>query len=92
MEQIEAEFNPDFITRILSRIDYPALVSTAFSLGIAQLPPNLEDEPSVETLQVLHKVLMENKVSQGILVCPGCAREYPITDSIPNMLLNETEV
>jgi multifunctional methyltransferase subunit TRM112 len=29
---------------------------------------------------------------EGALVCPNCARRYPIKNGIPNMLLNEDEV
>ena len=31
-------------------------------------------------------------IMEGALVCPNCARRYPIKNGIPNMLLNEDEV
>lgn len=31
-------------------------------------------------------------VQEGALVCRKCSRQYPITQGIPNMLLNEHEV
>lgn len=35
---------------------------------------------------------MDIHVTEGALVCPNCARRYPIKNGIPNMLLNEDEV
>ena len=29
---------------------------------------------------------------EGKLICPNCGREYPITNGIPNMILNENEL
>jgi len=35
---------------------------------------------------------MDVHVTEGALICPNCARRYPIKNSIPNMLLREDEV
>jgi multifunctional methyltransferase subunit TRM112 len=43
-------------------------------------------------LQKLHHVLLEVEVQEGSLVCPETGRRFPISDGIPNMLLNEDEV
>ena len=40
----------------------------------------------------LHLILVSRQVTEGALECPACERVYPITNGIPNMLLNETEV
>jgi multifunctional methyltransferase subunit TRM112 len=32
------------------------------------------------------------EVVEGALVCPDTQRRFPITDGIPNMLLNDDEV
>ena len=43
-------------------------------------------------MQALHCVLLELHVLEGSLVCPESGRVFPISDGIPNMLLNEDEV
>lgn len=45
-----------------------------------------------EFLQRLHHVLMEVDVTEGTLVCPETGRQFPISNGIPNMLLEENEV
>jgi multifunctional methyltransferase subunit TRM112 len=77
---------------MMDRIDWPALVSTSHALGIAILPESKPDSPDEALLKQLHHVLLESRVLNGKLVCPGCERVYPIIDSIPNMLLTEDEV
>ncbi|KAJ3311648.1 hypothetical protein HDV04_003912 [Boothiomyces sp. JEL0838] len=84
IEKLEAEFTPEFVERLLSRIDFPALQSTCISLGI-----QLENE---ENLELLHDVLLKTKIKEGEMVCRGCGHVYPIKDGIPNMLLNDDEV
>ncbi|KAI9201822.1 uncharacterized protein BJ171DRAFT_196133 [Polychytrium aggregatum] len=93
LEQIEAEFNPEFIARLLPKIDYPALVATTFSLGIDLLPQNPPaDDVSEEFLRRLHQVLLEIRVKEGRMVCNGCGHVFPIKDTVPNMLLQDNEV
>ena len=36
--------------------------------------------------------LLQVEVKEGFLVCPETGRQFPITNGIPNMLLNEEEV
>ena len=45
-----------------------------------------------EFLQKLHHVLLEIDIVEGNLECPETGRIFPITEGIPNMLLNEDEV
>ena len=63
LELIEVETNPIFIKGFLPKIDWPALVKTARSLGDNTLPDNgpdvsqpLEDDALIQTL---HHVLLE---------------------------------
>jgi len=35
---------------------------------------------------------LQVEVKEGYLVCPETGRQFPITNGIPNMLLNEDEV
>ena len=91
----ESEFNPDFIRAMLSKLEYSALVETAQSLDVNLLPPcfdittDLQDE---NFLKAVHDTISDFHVLEGSLVCPSCAREFPITKGIPNMLLTPDEV
>ncbi|KAF0306800.1 Multifunctional methyltransferase subunit TRM112-like protein [Amphibalanus amphitrite] len=49
-------------------------------------------ETNEEFLKKAHHVLLEVEVMNGSLVCPETGRKFPVTDGIPNMLLNEDEV
>lgn len=66
-----------------------------FQLGTdSELPaviPNIYAEDT-EFLQKLHHVLLEVDIVEGNLECPETGRIFPITEGIPNMLLNEDEV
>ncbi|KAI8831755.1 hypothetical protein BJ741DRAFT_616003 [Chytriomyces cf. hyalinus JEL632] len=92
MEQVEVEFNEDFCRRLINKIDWPAFVQTAFALGLDQLPATLPEDLNEEFLQRIHKLALETKLKAGRMVCNGCKHVYLITDGIPNMLLQETEV
>ena len=43
-------------------------------------------------LKQAHHALMEIEVVTGSLKCPSSGRVFPISEGIPNMLLNEDEV
>lgn len=89
------EFNREFINRILPRLDWPTIKSAAESVGVADIPAELNSEtaPSdTDLLQKIHHLLLEIDVIEGQLACPETGRIFPITQGIPNMLLNEDEV
>ncbi|XP_059094428.1 multifunctional methyltransferase subunit TRM112-like protein [Tigriopus californicus] len=91
----EVEFNPDFIARIIPKLDWPEVCRAAQELNqLGDLPSKLVDdyENNHEFLKLAHHVLLEVEVINGDLVCPETGRKFPITDGIPNMLLNEDEV
>jgi multifunctional methyltransferase subunit TRM112 len=90
----ESEMNPDFLVRMLSKIDWTVLRGTALQLGITTLPETVPDQPDEDEafLQALHHVLMETRVVNGKLICDGCGHIYRIKDGIANMLLSEHEV
>eukprot|EP01137_Pigoraptor_chileana_P034724 Opistho-2@27699 len=87
----EAELNPDFIRHIIGKLDWAALVATAKSLDIS-VPESLPESPDDEALEGIHNVIIETHLKAGRLVCNGCGRVYPVSNGIPNMLLNEDEV
>jgi len=92
VELREAEFNPDFLTGFMPKIEWKALVDTARQLGDTSLPleqPEMHDD---DFLKSLHHVLFEIHIEEGIMICPNCKHNYPISNGIPNMLLAEYEI
>lgn len=45
-----------------------------------------------ELAKKLHSVLLEVEILEGDLVCPETGRKFPISNGIPNMLVNEDEI
>ncbi|CAI8055529.1 Multifunctional methyltransferase subunit TRM112-like protein [Geodia barretti] len=95
VEVRQIDFNPNFITRMIPRIDWSVLRAAAENLGHGQgLPesPPEEYESQEDFLKSAHHVLMEVEVLEGDLECPESGRKFPVTEGIPNMLLREDEV
>jgi len=90
-EQRETEYNEKFIKHMLVKLDWPAIVQASKDLNF-QVPETLPEEKDEAFYRILHSVLNELHIIEGILVCPNCNREYPIDKGIPNMLLSEEEV
>lgn len=92
-EEKNVAFNGEFLTRILPRLDWNTVYTVAEQVGVDGLPKELSDQEasSEEILQKLHHVLLEIDIIEGNLKCPETGRLFPITDGIPNMLLNEFE-
>ncbi|XP_029918651.1 multifunctional methyltransferase subunit TRM112-like protein [Myripristis murdjan] len=91
----EVEFNPEFVSRMIPKLEWSALVQAAEGLGhLHELPAELtpDYEKNEEFLKKAHRVLLEVEVIEGCLQCPESGREFPISRGIPNMLLNEDEV
>ncbi|XP_060520466.1 multifunctional methyltransferase subunit TRM112-like protein [Cylas formicarius] len=91
----EVDFNPDFVSRIIPKVDWPVLYNAAESIGqVEDLPKELSEnyENDHNFLKKAHRVLLEVDVIDGELVCPESGRKFPISNGIPNMLLNEDEI
>ncbi|XP_050481529.1 multifunctional methyltransferase subunit TRM112-like protein isoform X1 [Bombus huntii] len=91
----EVDFNPEFIARIIPKLDWATLWKAAESIGhVGELPQTLiqDFETNEEFLKMVHHILLEVEVINGDLLCPESGRKFPINDGIPNMLLNEDEV
>ncbi|XP_061644039.1 multifunctional methyltransferase subunit TRM112-like protein [Phyllopteryx taeniolatus] len=91
----EVDFNAQFVSRMIPKLDWSALLQAADELGQRQdLPSELmtDFESNEEFLKNVHRVLLEVEVIEGCLQCPESGREFPISKGIPNMLLNEDEV
>ncbi|XP_032520441.1 multifunctional methyltransferase subunit TRM112-like protein [Danaus plexippus] len=91
----EVDFNPEFVTRIIPKLDWEVLWKAAQSIGHGDgLPQVIQPkyEEDSEFLKKAHRVLLEVEVEEGYLTCPESGRQFPITKGIPNMLLTEAEV
>ena len=62
-------------------------------MGISTLPPSLTDNLAQDPafLRALYHILMNIHLVKGMLTCPVTGREFPVTDGIPNMILEEEE-
>ncbi|CAH1784752.1 unnamed protein product [Owenia fusiformis] len=89
----EREFNPDFIGRMIPRLEWPAVVEGAKMLGQDAVPEEVPSdyETNEEFLKQAHRLLLEVTVQEGNLICPESGRKFPITNGIANMLLKEDE-
>lgn len=94
-KEVSVDFNPEFVCRMLPKLDWDALYQAAQTLGCAEgIPKALASnyEQDQEFLKRVHHILFEVEIVAGELVCPETGRKFPITNGIPNMLLNEDEV
>ncbi|XP_006861040.1 PREDICTED: tRNA methyltransferase 112 homolog [Chrysochloris asiatica] len=87
------EFNPDFVVRMIPKVEWAALLEAADTLHLAEVPkgPIEGYERDEDFLRKMHHVLLEVDVLEGTLQCPESGRIFPISRGIPNMLLNEEE-
>jgi multifunctional methyltransferase subunit TRM112 len=53
------------------------------------LTVELADDSSF--LQALYHILMNVHLIKGMLTCPVTGKEFPVTDGIPKMMLEEEE-
>lgn len=91
----EVEFNPQFVSRMIPKLEWSALIQAAEELGHRQdLPDELVPDynGNEEFLKKVHRALLEVEVMEGCLKCPESGREFPISRGIPNMLLNEDDL
>ncbi|XP_077965819.1 multifunctional methyltransferase subunit TRM112-like protein [Styela clava] len=95
VKEEEVEFNPEFVVRMIPRIEWTALLKAVEMLGKTGILPNdpAEDyENDEDFLKKVHHAIMEIEVTTGHLKCPESGRKFPIANGIPNMLLNENDV
>ncbi|XP_008505088.2 multifunctional methyltransferase subunit TRM112-like protein isoform X2 [Equus przewalskii] len=87
------EFNPDFVARMIPKVEWAALLEAADTLHLAEVPrePIQGYERDEEFLRKMHHVLLEVDVLEGTLQCPESGRVFPISRGIPNMLLSDEE-
>lgn len=95
--EVEAEYNAEFLTKLLPRLDWPTMCAGADMVGSKnELPAELNEQHTSGAdeafLKKLHHILLEIDILEGHLECPETGRQFPISNGIPNMLLNEDEV
>ena len=89
VEHVEAEYDEHLARRMLTKINLAAVHSAITDL---KLNISVSDSEDDSNLRLIHHVLFEVHVIEGILICPESGRRFPIKDGIPNMLLHEDEV
>ena len=94
MKQESSEFNPELIKNVLPKLNWSVLKQSANELQLADLPNELPSDyaSDVAFLQSVHDLIMDIHILQGFLLCPNCARKYPIINGVPNMILKDDEV
>ena len=92
-DAFECDFSAENVKSMISRLEYPALLSALNDISYNHsLPEKLPESLDDDLIKQLHHILFEVEVMEGCLVCPESGREFPITRGIPNMLLTEEEV
>ncbi|XP_068227472.1 multifunctional methyltransferase subunit TRM112-like protein [Palaemon carinicauda] len=95
VRNVDIDFDREFISRMIPKLDWNALKFAAQCVGHQEdLPETLPEgyESDDDLLKKLHHILLEVEVINGCLECPETHRKFPISNGIPNMLLNEDEV
>ncbi|GAB9465769.1 hypothetical protein Gpo141_00003162 [Globisporangium polare] len=93
----ETVFSKPFMLHIMKTIDYAALCETTKELShpdVPILPDTIPEDLTNEDelLKLIHRVIFDTNIVEGELVCNNCARSYPITHAVPNMLLEDDEM
>jgi multifunctional methyltransferase subunit TRM112 len=82
-----------FVKGIIGMLDWGILVQGASEMGLTTLPETLTDEMvnDHEFLRALYHVLMNVHLMKGVLTCPDTGREFPVTNSIVDFTMEESE-
>ena len=82
-----------FARHILPVLDWDSLLLAAKTIGLSSLPPTVTTELAEDEgfLRALYHVLMNVHLVDGMLTCEVTGREFPVTDGIVNMMLEEDE-
>eukprot|EP00584_Thalassiosira_punctigera_P019379 CAMPEP_0172554134 /NCGR_PEP_ID=MMETSP1067-20121228/53329_1 /TAXON_ID=265564 ORGANISM="Thalassiosira punctigera, Strain Tpunct2005C2" /NCGR_SAMPLE_ID=MMETSP1067 /ASSEMBLY_ACC=CAM_ASM_000444 /LENGTH=135 /DNA_ID=CAMNT_0013342451 /DNA_START=134 /DNA_END=544 /DNA_ORIENTATION=+ len=83
----------EFAKRTLPILDWESLLQGARAMGLDSLPPGVTPELAGDEgfLRALYHVLMNVHLVDGMLTCGETGREFPVTDGIVNMMLEESE-
>lgn len=83
----------EFAKHTLPILHWESLVLAAKALGLDSLPSEVTKELAEDDdfLRALYHVLMNVHLINGMLTCSETGREFPVTDGIVNMMLEESE-
>jgi|Transcript_18771 multifunctional methyltransferase subunit TRM112 len=83
----------EFVKNTLPTLNWDGLLEGAKSMGLDSLPPVVTPELAQDEgfLRALYHVLMDVHLVNGMLTCQETGREFPVTDGIVNMMLEESE-
>mmetsp|Transcript_7361 Transcript_7361/g.14500 ORF Transcript_7361/g.14500 Transcript_7361/m.14500 type:complete len:124 (-) Transcript_7361:367-738(-) len=91
---VNADYDPDFLVRMVPKLNWPAFLQGAKQMGLKPQLPN-EVTPDMlnndDFLQKFHHCLMEVCLIEGTLICPSTGRRFKVSKGIPNLLLNDDE-
>nr|CAD7399667.1 unnamed protein product [Timema cristinae] len=93
----EIDFNPEFLVRIIPKLDWSAFYKAAESHTNNIRSKHLLLANALVVLSLTAEdgeieVRISVEVIDGELICPESGRKFPINEGIPNMLLNEDEL
>ncbi|CAI5725987.1 unnamed protein product [Hyaloperonospora brassicae] len=95
---LETQYSKKFMLHIMRSIDYSALCYTTKELNHPDVPI-LPEQISIDDLaeqedllKLIHRVLFDTNIVEGELLCRNCGRSYPVSNAVPNMLLEEDEL
>ncbi|KAL3761537.1 hypothetical protein ACHAW5_003085 [Stephanodiscus triporus] len=83
----------EFARHVLPVLDWDSLLRAASALGLTSLPESVSTELAEDEgfLRALYHVLMNVHLVDGMLTCEVTGKEFPVTDGIVNMMLEEHE-
>mmetsp|Transcript_40474 Transcript_40474/g.84695 ORF Transcript_40474/g.84695 Transcript_40474/m.84695 type:complete len:134 (-) Transcript_40474:474-875(-) len=83
----------EFTKHTLPILNWNSLLQGASAMGLDSLPPSVTPELANDEgfLRALYHVLMNVHLVNGMLTCSETGREFPVTDGIVNMMLEEEE-
>ena len=83
----------EFAKHTLPILNWKSLIQGANAMGLDSLPPSVTPELANDEgfLRALYHVLMNVHLINGMLTCSETGREFPVTDGIVNMMMEESE-
>ncbi|CAD5226088.1 unnamed protein product [Bursaphelenchus xylophilus] len=94
-EKKEFEFDPVMMVKLLPKMQYPVLLSTAQNIGIdvsglpSQLPDNWKEDH--DFLKKAAELALGYEIIDGELECPESGKVFKIKEGIPNMLIDRED-
>eukprot|EP00744_Colponema_vietnamica_P017215 GILI01024173.1.p1 GENE.GILI01024173.1~~GILI01024173.1.p1 ORF type:complete len:125 (+),score=18.27 GILI01024173.1:59-433(+) len=94
----EQTFDREFVQRMLGRVEFAVLANALEQVRndhqqeLSEVPPlpatvddiDFEDDSQLNAIHLAMSAIM---IRNGKLVCPACTTEYPITEFIPNLMV-----